>query len=55
MVLLQAGGIPEHHDGIADELIDSPAFGDECLRQGSKMARGLAHQNVGIGCFSDAR
>ncbi len=33
MIVLRTGSIPKYHDGIANELIDSPAFGDERLGQ----------------------
>src|SRR6476661_5317257 len=54
MVVLRTGSIPEYHDGVANELIDSPPFGDERLGQSGEMSRGLLHQNVGICCFSDS-
>src|SRR6478672_1546768 len=54
MIMLRTGSIPEHHDSISNELIDSPTFGNERISQSREMSRGLLHQNVGIGCFSDS-
>ena len=37
VVGLRIGGIPEHHHGVADELVDRSAFGEKRLRQHGKI------------------
>ena len=54
MIGLQMGSVPKHHHRIADELVHSPALGKKRFRQRGEMARGLAHQTVGVGRFGNA-
>ena len=53
MVWLRIGGVPEHHDRVADKLVDRAAFGEEGFRQHGEVARRLPHQYVGIGRLRD--
>jgi hypothetical protein len=53
MVRLWIGGVPEHHDRVADDLVDRAALGEERFRQRGEIPRGLPHQHIGIGRLRD--
>ena len=50
-----SGSVPEHHDRVADKLVDRSAFGEERLRQHREIPRRLPHQHIGIGRLRDRR
>ena len=53
MVRLRIGSVPEHHDRVADKLVDRSAFGEERFGQRREISRRLQHEHVGVGRLRD--
>src|SRR6516164_5531255 len=55
VVWLRIGRVPEHHYGVANELVDCSAFREKGLGKHGEIARRLVHENVGVSGLGDSR